>query len=112
MTPELEIGCGLIGDVIANPTVPPSVRLSAHRALNWQAVYGKGERQRSARDTRRRLLIDTDYRVTRLLRAGWALEEDDDTDEGQSQALSRQPRSFESSQRVVDDVIDEWSSSL
>lgn len=118
MTSEMKMLFGLLGDVLADLMIPPSVRLSAYRALNWQAVYGRGKQRSGAREARRRLAIDADYRVTRLLRAGWALDDDhddkdgDDAAGGEDFAMTRYQRSLESSQRMVDDVIDEWSSSL
>lgn len=118
MTPELEIVFRLLGDILADPAIRPSVRLSALRALNWQAVYGHGERRKVARQTRRRLLIDADYRVTRLLRAGWAVDDEDDDEDDETAgandtgAVTRYERSLQSSRRMVDEVIDEWSGSI
>ncbi|MEJ3403832.1 helix-turn-helix domain-containing protein [Rathayibacter sp. YIM 133350] len=117
VTPELRLVCELLGDTLEDPTVPASVRLSAYRALNWQAVYGEGEPRALARQTRQRLYIDADYQAARLLRAGWALDEDDEGEddpdgEGAEQSMTRYQRSVESSQRLVDLVVDAWSTAL
>ncbi|WP_146080255.1 helix-turn-helix domain-containing protein [Pseudoclavibacter sp. RFBG4] len=109
MTTELETAFELLGDVISDPSIPPSVRLSAYRALKWQAKYGHGARKGAARETRRRLVVDTDYQVTRLLRAGWAVDEDDDDDDDSGQPASRYERSLEVSQLMIDSVVAEWS---
>ncbi|TQL42615.1 transcriptional regulator with XRE-family HTH domain [Leucobacter komagatae] len=110
MTSELETVFGLLGDVISDPSIPPSVRLSGYRALNWQAKYGHGARRGAAREARRRLAIDTDYQVTRLLRAGWAVDEDDDEDS--EQPTNRYEKSLETSRRMIDSVVAEWSGSF
>lgn len=108
ITTEVERVFDLLGDILADPTVPPGVRLSATLALGWHAKYGTGERRDQARALRRQVIIDADYMVTRLLRPGWAL---DDADEGEDEdsTMSRYQRSVESSQRMVDKVLGLWS---
>ncbi|WP_239463976.1 restriction endonuclease [Glutamicibacter protophormiae] len=114
-TSETELVLDFIGDVLADPSASPSVRLSAVRALNWQANYGTGECGMQARVVRRRLVIDTDYMFTRLLRPGWAIDDDyeENTAEEQTdQAMSRYERSMNSSDRMTSEIANEWSLTL
>ena len=113
MTPEVEFVFNLLGDVLADSSVPVSVRLSASQALHWQVSYGSGERREQARAARLRLAIDADYMFIRLLRPGWALDDDyDDGDEASDSALSRYERSVASSERATDEIIQQWSKAL
>ncbi|MFC0421033.1 helix-turn-helix domain-containing protein [Glutamicibacter ardleyensis] len=108
MTAEMTLIFDLIGAVLADPTVPASVRLSAFRALSWPANYGSGERREQARAARLRLVEDADYLVTRLLRSGWALD-DEDEDEVDNPTTSKYHRSLDSSERKIDEVFNSWS---
>lgn len=109
MTPEMTLIFDLIGALLADPTVPASVRLSAFRALSWPANYGSGERREQARAARLRLVEDADYMITRLLRSGWALDDEDEVDDP---TTSKYHRSLESSERKIDEVIDSWSMAM
>lgn len=111
LTPEVERIFGVLGEVLADPTIPASVRLSAMRALSWQANYGSGDRRDQARAVRRQLVVDADYRITRLLRPGWAVDDDDEAEE-EDPNVSRYQCSVESSQRVIDEVVEQWSKTL
>lgn len=115
MTSETELVLDLVGGVLTDPSVPPSVRLSAVHALSWQANYGTGECGKQARVVGRRLVIDTDYMFTRLLRPGWAIDDDyeeNNDEEHTDPAMSRYERSMRSTERMISEIVDKWSETL
>ncbi|WP_241987528.1 ATP-binding protein [Cryobacterium sp. MDB2-33-2] len=81
LDPEFERVATLISEVIADPSVAAGIRLTAFRTLGWHAAYGEGATQQRAREVRRNLNQDLDIRLTRLLRSGWAIDDDDDADD-------------------------------
>lgn len=93
-----------LGDLMASGERPPSVRLSAYRALGWYAHYGEGDRQDLAREMRARLVEDLDLLVTRMVRGGWAIDDDDATanDRFNYEAAQREHA------RIVAKVIAHW----
>jgi transcriptional regulator with XRE-family HTH domain len=111
ITPEVKVVFDSLSEVLADPTTPASIRLSAMQALSWPAKYGSGERRDQARAARRQLVVDADYKITRLLRPGWAVDDDDEGEEEEPN-LSRYQRSVEASQRVIDEVVGQWSKTL
>lgn len=115
MTSETELILDLIGDVLEDPSVPPSVRLSAVRALSWQANYGSGECGKQASVVGRRLVVDPDYMFTRLLRPGWAIDDDyekNNDEQHADPAMSRYERSIKSLERMTNKIVDLWSKTL
>jgi transcriptional regulator with XRE-family HTH domain len=111
---EFDHVCRALHAAFSDANVSPSVRLSAFRALNWYASYGRGERRAFVREHRRDLAVDTDYLATRLIRGGgWGLDddEDDDTiDESlESAAHGRYERSQELVETTIESVIAEWA---
>jgi transcriptional regulator with XRE-family HTH domain len=101
-----------LGALLANPATRAGLRLSAFRALGWHATYGSGERKKLARETRRRLVVDVDFRIVRMLRSGWALddEDDDETDDksGTTSGVSRYQRSVDVNQRAIEEIVASW----
>ena len=98
----------------SNSEVSPPVRLSAFRALNWYANYGRGDRRAFVRELRRDIAIDIDYLVTRLIRGGgWGLDTDEDDDSFEENATKvaegRYGRSQEIAEQTIQGIIAAWS---
>lgn len=106
VTDEFAMVVGILGRLLADPDQSAGLRLSAHRALGWHATYGEGARKKLARDTRRKLHIDDDLLIIRLVRAGWALDDEGDVDDV---AVSRHQRSRERSERVAEELVERWT---
>lgn len=100
----------LLGGVLADPNASAGVRLSAYRALGWHATYGVGERKALVREVRRRLFVDADLRVTRMLRAGWALDDEDreDDDAERPSGHVRYQRSQDANEQVMTEIVESW----
>ena len=112
VTAEFSHVVALLGGVLANPNAPAGLRLSAHRALSWHAIYGSGERKTLARKERRRLAIDDDLRVTRMLRAGWVLDDEDSEDDDDTQRPMPHVRhrlSQDEHERIVTEIVGYWA---
>lgn len=106
VTDEFAMVVDILSRLLADPDQSAGLRLSAHRALGWHATYGEGARKQLARDTRRKLYIDDDLLVIRLVHAGWALDDEDDTDDV---AVSRYQRSRQTLERVAEELVERWA---
>jgi len=78
LDPEFERVASLVGDVIADQSLSVGTRLAAFRTLGWHATYGEGATQQRAKNVRRGFRPDLNVRLTRVLRSGWAFDDDDD----------------------------------
>lgn len=106
VTDEFAMVVDILGRLLADPVQSAGLRLSAYRALGWHATYGEGPRKKLACDTRRKLHIDDDLLAIRLVRAGWALDDEDDADDV---AVSRYQRSRERSERAAEELVERWT---
>ncbi len=114
VTEEFERVSRALRAAFSNIEVSPTVRLSAFRALNWYATYGRGDRRAFVRELRRDVAIDNDYLATKLIRGGgWGLDNDEDNDSYEKNAaevaVSRYERSQAIAKQTIQRVISAWS---
>lgn len=107
VTVEFAMIVDILGRLLADPDQAAGLRLSAYRALGWHATYGEGARKKLARDTRRKLYIDDNLLVIRLIRARLVLDDEDDIDN--VAGVSRYQQSRERSERVTDELVERWT---
>lgn len=66
-------------NIISEPAINSSVRMSAYRALEFPAKHAEGLIRNDARAIREQIYIDSDLKVVHLLRPGWRkFSEDED----------------------------------
>ncbi|MDT0212079.1 helix-turn-helix domain-containing protein [Curtobacterium sp. BRD11] len=75
---EFALVSDVLGRTMNDSAVSAGTRLAAFRALSWHATYGEGATRSRARDLRSTFKVDLDIQVIRLLRSGWAVDEDDE----------------------------------
>jgi len=111
VTDEFAMVVDILGRLLADPKQSAGLRLSVHRALGWHATYGEGARKELARHTRRNLCIDDDLLIIRLVRAGRALDDDDDAvdNTADNAAVSRYHRSRERSEKIAEELVERWT---
>lgn len=95
--------------VLADPQQAAGVRVAAHRALSWHATFGAGERRALAREARKQLHRDDEYYLARVVRSGWATDEDDDEDIDDSDAVARFHRSRQATKEATADIVRRWN---
>ena len=109
VTDEFARVVDILGRLLADPDEFAGLRLAAYRSLSWHATYGEGARKKLARDMRRKLHIDDELLVIRLVRAGWTRDDEDETDDYDDPAVSRYQRSRERSERVAEELVERWA---
>lgn len=108
VTDEFAVVSGLLHELFSKSERPAALRLAAYQALGWHALYGEGERRDLARKLRRDLYVDADLRVIRVMRTGWGLEEDPESEEEEPTAGTRYEHMLDSKRRDADAVLEAW----
>jgi hypothetical protein len=100
--------------VLTDASQDSGLRLAAHRALGWHATYGEGERRALARQVRAMMIVDDDVLLSRLMRSGPFMldeDEDDSTDDSggnQNLAVERYHRSVQKANEAIIAMVGRW----